>query len=306
MLNAAFAVVMPALVLDALVGDPISRWHPVALFGSAADWCFRRAPNNGAARQLAFGASVLLGSVALVGLGSAWLLFAVGSVAPVGAVLVGVVLFKSSFAYRQLRQTVLQVADAVRVSDLFGARRALRALVSRDTADLDAEQAGSAAIESLAENLSDSLVAPFLYYVLLGVPGALAYRVVNTLDAMVGYHGEFEFLGKAAAKVDDWANWIPARMTAGLLIVAAWLARAHCQAAFRAALRDHARPESPNAGWPMAAMAGALDVELEKLGHYRLGTAGRGADAWAIRQAVRVADIAAGLAAVLLIGVSLL
>jgi len=125
----------------------------------------------------------------------------------------------------------------------------------------------------VAENTCDSFVAPFFYFLLLGVPGAIAYRVVNTLDAMVGYHGEYEYLGKFASRLDDVLNFIPARLTALLLVLATFLSGRGAPASWRVMLHDHAKTESPNAGWAMAAMAGGLGVQLEKVGHYRLGEA---------------------------------
>src|SRR5207248_10894746 len=116
------------------------------------------------------------------------------------AAILGAFLLKIAFAYRQLRSEALRVAAALAIGRYEAARSPLSALVSRDTAALSPSLAASAAVESLAENLCDSVVAPFLYYVLLGVPGALAYRALNTLDAMIGYHGRFEYLGKAAAR----------------------------------------------------------------------------------------------------------
>jgi adenosylcobinamide-phosphate synthase len=142
-------------------------------------------------------------------------------------------------------------------------------------------------------------VAPFFYFAIFGVPGALAYRAINTLDAMIGYHGEYEYLGKAAAILDDWANLIPARLTAGLLVLASLLAGADSRAALWTAVAQHAYTESPNSGWPMAAMAGALGVRLEKIGHYSLGH-GNLPEPPAIRRAVRIADKTVAIAAIAL------
>jgi len=146
----------------------------------------------------------------------------------------------------------------------------LRALVSRNTKDLNTPLLISAAVESVAEGTCDSLVAPIFYFLLLGVPGAIGYRAVNTLDSMIGYHGKYEYLGKFAARLDDILNFIPARLAALLLVLAAATKR-RGRDAWKTALKEHVRTESPNAGWPMAAMAGALNVRLEKVGHYVLG-----------------------------------
>jgi adenosylcobinamide-phosphate synthase len=173
---------------------------------------------------------------------------------------------------------------------------ALASLCSRDPAALDAGQLAAAATESLAENASDSFVAPLFYYALLGVPGAIGYRAVNTLDAMIGYRGRYEYLGKAAARLDDVLNWIPARITAALLVVAGALTGRDAAGGWRVLRRDGGRTASPNAGRPMAAMAGLLGVALDKPGHYRLGD-GPAPTAAAIAAAWRVVTVAAALAA---------
>jgi adenosylcobinamide-phosphate synthase len=129
----------------------------------------------------------------------------------------------------------------------------------------------SATVESVAENSCDSFFAPLLFFLLLGVPGAIGYRVINTLDAMIGHHGEYEYLGKFAARLDTVANFIPARITALAIVGASWICRQNASKAWRIMLRDRKNTESPNAGWTMGAMAGALDVQLEKVGYYKLG-----------------------------------
>jgi adenosylcobinamide-phosphate synthase len=122
-----------------------------------------------------------------------------------------------------------------------------------------------------SESLTDSIVSPLFYWVIFGLPGAIAYRVINTFDAMIGYHGKYEYLGKPAAKADDVLNYIPARISGLLLVLASFITGADGRQAWFIMRRDHGRTESPNAGWTMAAAAGALGVELEKRGFYRLG-----------------------------------
>lgn len=290
-------VLLLALGIELLAGEPRTRWHPVALFGRFVDAVMRIAPASGRVSQLAFGTLVVLASVGGVAGLSAAALSAVTAAHPAFGIVAGAGLLKASFAYRQLEHEAARVATHVGEGQLAAARTALRALVSRETSDLDQARAASAAIESVAENLSDSFVAPLFCFVLFGVPGALAYRAVNTLDAMIGYHGQYEYLGRAAAKLDDLANLVPARLTTGLLVLAAALAGRSPGAALRIALRDHGRTESPNAGWPMAAMAGALSVRLEKIGHYHLGDADRPCDADAIRGAIGIARWTAALTA---------
>jgi adenosylcobinamide-phosphate synthase len=127
----------------------------------------------------------------------------------------------------------------------------------------------SAAVESIAESVGDGIIGPWLAYALAGLPGAIGYRVVNTLDSMIGYHGRYEHLGWGAARLDDLVNVLPARLAALCLVLAA-RPGANPREAWRVLCADHRRTASPNAGWPMAAMAGALGIALEKPGHYRL------------------------------------
>lgn len=299
LLSSPAAVLVLALALDALVGDPETRWHPVAVFGRVADSLLGRAPRAGGPSQLRFGAasgaSLVVGAAVVGGLAPR-VLGLLG--APVGAI-GSVALLKASFAYRALERQALSVADSLDRERLTEAQAELRALVSRDTSSLDGPLAASAAIESTAENLCDSFVAPLLYYTFMGLPAALAYRAVNTLDAMVGYHGPYEHLGKFAARADDVANLLPARLTAFLIAAGAILAGADGGRAWEMALRDNGRTESPNAGWPMAAMAGALGVQLEKRGHYRLGAELRLPGPGDVRRGVMVARAAAALAVAL-------
>jgi adenosylcobinamide-phosphate synthase len=172
---------------------------------------------------------------------------------------------------KQLLAEALKIRDWLRRGQMAEAQQGLRSLVSRDTGDLSPALITSAAVESVAENAADSFASPLLFFLLLGVPGAVAYRVVNTLDAMWGYHGRYEYLGKSAARLDDLLNLVPARLSALLLAVAAPLTGGSGQDALRVLWCDRSRTASPNAGWPMAAAAGALGVRLEKPGHYRLG-----------------------------------
>jgi adenosylcobinamide-phosphate synthase len=184
---------------------------------------------------------------------------------------------KSAFSLRGLTNAAGEVQAALAHDDLPKARRLVAwHLVSRDTAALDASQVAAAAIESVAENASDGVVAPLFYYALGGLPLALAYRFVNTADAMLGYRDEaHEWLGKFPARLDDALNWLPARLTALLIFVTAGVAGEDPAASWRIWRRDAHETASPNAGHPMSAMAGALGVVLEKPGHYRLGSGQR-------------------------------
>ncbi|MEM9380911.1 MAG: CobD/CbiB family cobalamin biosynthesis protein, partial [Planctomycetota bacterium] len=177
---------------------------------------------------------------------------------------------------------------------------------SRDPGSLDASELAGAGISSLAENSCDSYVAPWMWYALLGVPGALAYRAVNTLDAVVGYRGRLERLGKASARLDDVLNVVPARLSACLMIAAGARSSAVARRAWQVTRRDARKTPSPNGGWPMAAMAGLLGVVLAKPGVYRLGDGGRRPGATDVGDARRIGASTATLAAALALGAALL
>jgi adenosylcobinamide-phosphate synthase len=205
-------------------------------------------------------------------------------------------LLKPTFAGRALLGAARRVEAAIGHGDLDAARARLAALVSRPTAGLRPGLAAAAAIESLAENLADSWVAPLAAYVCFGLGGAYAYRAANTADAMWGYRDErYEWLGKAAARLDDLLNLAPARLAALLLVAAA----ADRPAALRAWRRDARLTASPNAGQPMAAAAGALAVRLEKVGHYALNPAAPEPTAGDVRRARALVGRAMLLCAIL-------
>jgi adenosylcobinamide-phosphate synthase len=200
---------------------------------------------------------------------------------------------------RALGAAASQVRTALERADLPSARQSLRSLCSRDPAALSDPQVAAAAVESVAENLSDSLVAPLFWWAVAGLPGAIAYRAINTLDASIGYRGRYEWLGKASARLDDVVNLVPARLTAALLLAAGALAGGRLRDGLRILWRDGRKTESPNAGLPMAAMAGLLGVELEKVGHYRLGDPSAPVGAPTIARAWRLTRLASVLALLL-------
>jgi adenosylcobinamide-phosphate synthase len=294
MLAARCRTLITALTLDAVAGELPNALHPVVWMGRWLDMGERWAP-EGDWRRLGWGAIWLAGGATLAGGAGAIVLahpLARGAAA------------STLLAYRALDRAAGEVQAALERGELGEARRLLGwHLVSRPTAELRADEVAAAAIESLAENLSDSLVAPLLVGLLGGLPGLAIYRFSNTADAMWGYRdARREYLGKPAARVDDALNLLPARLTAALLALAAQLTNGRGRVAWWVARRDHGRTASPNAGWPMAAIAGALDTTLTKREHYVLGDGCRTPDAAMIgeaRQLVRlvVLLLALGLAA---------
>jgi len=281
---AALTVLLAGL-LDALFGEPPNALHPVAWLGRLIAALDRRCPRGGPRRELAWGVLLVAITIAVAAAVGVALALALGHLPWWLALPLGAVALKVAFSLRGLIDAGRTVQRALE-TDTEAARAGLLALVSRSR-DLEPPQIASAAIESLAENLSDSVVAPLLYFALFGLPGALVYRAINTMDAMVGYHGRYEYLGKPAARLDDAANWIPARLT-GLVLVALAGARGRGAAAWAALRRQRRRSSSPNKLWTIAPMAGALDVQLEKPGAYVVGLSDRAPTGQTIGEAAAI------------------
>lgn len=287
----ASIAVAAAMMIDRAFGEP-PRWlHPVVWMGRAARRLGR--VSGDPARELLTGAAVvaIVSGTAATG---AWLVTSVLS-SWLG-VIVAAMLLSTTFAVRGLRAAALEVAGCLERGDVAGARRALPSLCSRDPADLDQTGLAGSAVQSVAENACDSVVAPLLFFGLFGLPGAMFYRAVNTLDAVLGYRGRTEYLGKPAARLDDLLNLIPARVTAGFIVIAAALAGGDARRAARTWWRCAARTPSPNGGRPMAAMAGGLGVVLTKPGAYVLDGGARPPTARCIRTSCRFLEVVAGLA----------
>ena len=303
------AVLLLALLLDLALGEPPNRLHPTVWMGQTVSLAGRIAPGpqRSPAGQLLAGLLMALLLPAAWG-ALAWAIAAgLSALHPLAYLIVAAALLKTVFSVRMLRRVAARVGRLLAAGDLAAARREMSALVSRDAAHLTAGQMAAAAIESVAENITDSVVAPLLAFALFGLPGAAAYRALNTLDSMVGYHGRYEYLGKASARLDDLVNLLPARLAALLLCLAiALLPGMSGRRAVPVMLAHRRRTESPNAGWTMAAMAGGLGVTLAKAGHYRLGDPAPEPAAPHIGRATRALYVATALAAIAAAGVILL
>lgn len=274
-----------AWALDRRFGEPPNAWHPVAWFGRLAGPIGRGLRRGRPAWALLGGAlawgALVLGAAALAWALQGWLVEQPGLLAaPLLALLL-----KPLFAARMLADEVAAVEAALQ-QDLAAGRARLAWLVSRDVSRLDAAGVRESAIETLAENLNDSVVAPLVAFALAGLPGAVLYRAANTLDAMWGYRGDWEWAGKWAARADDVLSWPTARLTAALL-------RPAWRPAAWARLRREARvTPSPNGGWPMGAMALRLGVRLRKPGVYALHPTARPPLALDVRRAIALAQAA--------------
>jgi adenosylcobinamide-phosphate synthase len=269
-MHTGFLVLTAALILDRFIGDPDWLWrklpHPVALFGLALDFADKRFNRQDSVpltkrRDGFLSVLALLSAAAGIGLIIEVLLRRLGAAGwAFEAVIVSVFL-----AQKSLADHVSAVASAMKTEGLPGARKAVSMIVGRNPDELDEAGVCRAAIESLAENSSDGVVAPAFWFVIAGLPGLFAYKMLNTADSMIGHLNErHRDFGRFAAKLDDAANWAPARLTGLLTCAAAALhgGLARGRAALAVMLRDARQHRSPNAGWPEAAMAGALGLAL--------------------------------------------
>ena len=264
-------ILLLALVIGLTLGEPPPVIHPVVWMGKVVSFLAKGGSGRSSLAQFLYGLAIALFTVAVFVIPTYFLLFYLKGFSLVAYVVAAAVLFKITFSLRGLQRAALGVKNLLLKDKLAEARFELRSLVGRDTARLDKSLMVSATVESVAENSCDSFVAPLFYFLLLGVPGAMAYRVINTLDTMIGHHGEFEYLGKFAAHLDTVANFIPARITALIIVLAAWILKRNASGAWQIMLRDRRKTESPNAGWTMSAIAGAMGVQLKKVGYYKLG-----------------------------------
>ncbi|MFC2040117.1 cobalamin biosynthesis protein [Chloroflexota bacterium] len=277
-----------ALLLDYFLGEPPLPCHPVVWMGKLIEAGAKLGRRLTSGQQFYRGLGMLLVIAVLFAGGAVWLLTLLKSWHYVVYIIGAAALLKTTFAAKELSRAAYRTKAALDDEAMETASDTLEALVSRRTEGLDKPLMVSAAVESVAESICDSVVAPLFYFVLFGVPGAMAYRVINTLDAMIGYRGDNEYLGKASAVADDIINYIPARITAGIIILTAIL-KGGGDKAWQTAKNEHRKTASPNAGWPIAAMAGALEVHLNKTGSYNIGEQYNLPDTGAIAKSVKTA-----------------
>ncbi len=259
-----------AIALDALVGDPNYKLHPIRLMGSLIGglekWLYQTTERR---RQFWRGVALVTICTALVALLAVALQYAFSGLFGSYAWLATGVVLSQLLATRSLYDEGRRIKDVLATGDLAAARRKIGYLVSRQTADLTARDIYKAAVETLTENTTDAIVAPLFFYCLFGFAGIAVYKMINTLDSMIGYRNRrYEYFGKFAARLDDVANFIPARLAALFIVLAALLLRDDAAAAWRCFSEQRSWQNSPNAGCTEAAMAGALGVKLSGPTYY--------------------------------------
>ena len=307
-------LLLAALALDAAIGDPAAIFrhvpHPVALVGTLVDRLEQRLNRQyHSERERRLGGIATVVAVVAIASGAGALVDALAARSALGSI-AEVMVLTVLLAQRSLYDHVAAVATALDQDGLAAGREAIRHIVGRDPESLDEDGVGRAAIESLAENFSDGVVAPVFWFLVLGLPGICGYKAVNTLDSMIGHRSpRYRAFGWAAARLDDVANLVPARLAGVLIAVAAALTpRASGRDALVIMIRHAHKHRSPNAGWPEGAMAGALDLSLagprqygsERVEDAWIGEGSEEAGADAIRRALGVFVVACLLEAALI------
>lgn len=272
----SLVILVLAISIDSLLGEPSEQIHPTVWMGKVAAFLKSKIHIRDALREKIEGCFLAVAVIAIffipaylllnvLRLGTGLLLY----------VIAAALLLKTTFAIKSMRNHVVPVAQSLEEGSTDRARRLVQQVVRRDINRLSEQHLISATVETIAEGTVDGIASPLFYFSILGVPGAVAYRVVNTLDSTVGYRDRKHVnIGWLSAKLDTVANFLPARITAMLIVLAALILGENWRNAWRILKRDSAKIESVNAGWPMSAIAGALNVQLEKPGHYVLGDDG--------------------------------
>jgi len=258
-------VLLLAVLFDILFGEPPAFIHPVVWMGKLINLFVTKAPQI---QRKIYGLFMVIFCVGIT-------VLLASSLELIGTGILGLVimayLLKSSFSIRMLLVSAIGIQKDLDSGKIEKVRNDLKTFVGRDTSNLDEKQSASAVIESLAESFVDGILSPLFYFLLFGLPGALSYRMINTLDSMVGYKKEpFKELGYAAAKFDDIVNFVPARMSLVIIFISSIFFGKPLDT-IKTCIHDHNKTASPNSGWPMAAVSGALNVRLEKVGFHVLG-----------------------------------
>ena len=266
-----------AIGLDLIFGDPKNKYHPTAWIGTIISKLTPLAKNYNTTVEKFTGffivlipAGIVVILLSILDLGISFI--TLDWVTIIVSILVGTILLKTTIAIRGMERYALAVMDSLENDNLDSARVNLSMIVKRNTKNLDRNHVVSGVLESISENTVDGVTGPLFYYAIFGIIGAFVYRVVNTADSMIGYKTDiFKNIGWFAATCDTILNYIPSRLTGLVMILSAIILQNNWKESYQVMLRDGKKTKSPNAGYPMAALAGALETKFEKLDHYSLG-----------------------------------
>ena len=278
MILESILIVLVALVIDFKFGEPSTRFHPTVLIGGMIQRLVPLTKNCIPQIQKIWGIILVIFVATIVSITFFLLQVGIDSIpfSPLLVFLISIAisapLLKTTIAIRSMETHARAVIDAVEKNNLDLARTKLAMIVKRNPKDLDKNHIISGTIESVGENTVDGITGPLFYYALFGLPGAFVYRAINTIDSMIGYKTSFfRHVGWFGANCDKVLNYLPARITGFVMILSAILLRIDWKSSYQIMRQDGLKPESPNSGYPMAAMAGALGTRFEKINHYTIG-----------------------------------
>ena len=277
MILESILIIGMAIFLDLLFGDPKNKYHPTAWIGRFIAILTPIAKNQNTMIEKAGGiliititSIIVISLLFILNLGMSMITFDVISI--VVSVIVGGLLLKTTIAIRGMERHAKSVLESLDEDNLEKARTNLSMIVKRNTKNLDKNHVISGVLESISENTVDGITGPLFYFSIFGLPGAFVYRVVNTADSMIGYKTHlFKNVGWFTATCDTVLNYIPSRLTGLVMIISAAILQNNWKESYKIMIRDGKKTESPNAGYPMAALAGALETKFEKINHYQLG-----------------------------------
>jgi adenosylcobinamide-phosphate synthase len=277
MIFESISIIGFAILIDLIFGDPKNRYHPTAWIGTLIAKFTPLAKHQNSIFEKIGGVLiiVIISSIVillLLSLDFGISLIFTDYISLVVSVLVGIMLLKSTIAIRGMEKHAINVLESLENNNLNMARNHLSMIVKRNTTNLDKNHVLSGVLESISENTVDGITGPMFYYAFFGLPGAFFYRIVNTADSMIGYKNDlFKNLGWFTATCDTILNYIPSRLTGLMMIISAAILHNNWRHSYKIMMRDGKKTESPNAGYPMAALAGALETKFEKINHYKLG-----------------------------------
>jgi len=266
-----------AILIDLIFGDPKNRYHPTAWIGTFIAKLTTITKNQNSTFEK-IGGTIMIITISsvvvllLFGLNFGISLISVDYISLILSVVIGALLLKTTIAIRGMEKHAINVLDSLERHDLDLARNYLSMIVKRNTTKLDKNHVLSGVLESISENTVDGITGPMFYYAFFGLFGAFVYRIINTADSMVGYKNDiFKNLGWFTAKCDTILNYIPSRLTGLMMVISSAILQNNWRNSYKVMIRDGKKTESPNAGYPMAALAGALETKFEKINHYKLG-----------------------------------